>query len=124
MRFGRLCVYLLALGLLGLVGCTFGSGSMQVNILNPAQPIYEEGMAAYNTGDIDTAIDRFTDVVRYYPHNGLADDATYMLARCYDQKGDLLDAARYYKLFVERFPNDKRVPGVKRRLKSLESKLK
>jgi len=114
----------LALVLFGLVGCTFGSGSMQVNVLNPAQPLYEEGMAAYNTGNIDTAIDRFTDVVHYYPHNGLADDATYMLAKCYDKKGDTLDAARYYQLFVERFPNDRRTPAVQRRLKELKSGLK
>ena len=116
--------YLVALVFLGLVGCTFGSASMQVNVLNPAQPLYDEGMAAYNTGNIDTAIDRFSDVVHYYPHNGLADDATYMLGKCYDKKGDSLDAARYYQLFVERFPNDKRVPAVQRRLRELKSGLK
>ncbi len=110
--------------LLCLAGCTFGSGSMQVNVLNPAQPLYEEGLAAYNTGDLDTAINRFTDVVHYYSHNGLADDATYMLGRCYDKKGDILDAARYYQLFVERFPNDKRAPAVKKRLEYLKSGLK
>ncbi len=115
--------YAVALLLLGLAGCTFGSAHMQVNVLNPAQPIYEEGMAAYNTGDIDTAIKRFSDVVNYYPHNGLSDDATYMLGKCYDQKGDKLDAARYYQLFVERFPNDRRVEKVKKRLKVLKAGL-
>ena len=122
MRLNR--THIAALMFLWLLGCTFGSGSMQVNVLNPAQPLYREGMAAYNTGDIDTAIDRFTDVVHYYPHNGLADDATYMLGKCYDQKGDRLDAARYYQLFVERFPEDKRTPAVKKRLKALKSELK
>jgi len=115
--------YIVALMLLGLVGCTFGSAHMRVNVLNPAQPIYDEGMAAYNTGDISTAIDRFTDVVNYYPHNGLADDATYMLGKCYDTQGDRLDAARYYQLFVERFPNDKRTEKVKKRLKVLKAGL-
>lgn len=96
---------------------------MQVNVLNPAKPLYEEGMDAYNKGDYDRAVTAFSDVVSYYPNNGLADEALYMLARTYEATSDYLDAMRYYKLFLARFPNHRKAPEVGRKLKMIEKKI-
>ena len=106
-----------------LVACTYSGKSMRVDVFNPAAKIYDEGMEAYRSGDIDTAISRFKDIVDYYPRNGLADDALLMLAQCLEEKGELYSALAYYKLFVYRFPEDSRVDKVMTKIKELEKKL-
>ncbi len=106
--------------LIGLMACTYGGGNMKVNVLNPAAPLYEEGMDAYNSGDYQRAITAFSDVVRYYPNNGMADEATYMLAQSYEKSGDYLDALRYYKLFVSRYPKHKWAEEANKRIDALK----
>ncbi len=103
----RLWLAMAILLLAGLMGCTYGGGNMKVNVLNPAAPLYDEGMDAFNSGDYQRAITAFSDVVNYYPNNGMADEATFMLAQSYEKLGDYLDALRYYKLFVSRYPKHK-----------------
>ncbi len=105
--------------LMGLMACTYGGGNMKVNVLNPAAPLYEEGMDAYNSGDYQRAVTAFSDVVRYYPNNGMADEATFMLAQSYEKMGDYLDALRYYKLFVSRYPNHKWAEEANKRIEAL-----
>ena len=105
------------------VACTYSGKSMRVDVLNPAARLYDEGMDAYRSGDIDTAINRFKDIVEYYPRNGLADDALLMLAKCLEEKGELYSALAYYKLFVYRFPEDSRVDRVMLKIRELEKKL-
>ncbi len=112
-----------AMILLLLMGCTYGGGGMKVNVLNPAAPLYDEGMDAYNSGDYQRAITAFSDIVRYYPNNGLADEATFMLAQSYEKTGDYLDALRHYKLFVSRYPNHKWASLANKKIKALSKKI-
>ena len=114
---------MLILGISFLLSCTYGGGNMKVNVLNPAAPLYDEGMDAYNSGDYSRAITAFTDVVNYYPNNGLADDALFMLARTYENTKDYLNALRYYKLFLARYPNHKWAPRAQKSLKILSNKI-
>lgn len=106
-----------------VAACTYSGKSMRVDVFNPAAKLYDEGMDAYRAGDIDTAINRFKDIVDYYPRNGLADDALLMLAQCLEEKGELYSALAYYKLFVYRFPEDNRVDKVMAKIRELEKKL-
>lgn len=106
-----------------LLGCTYGGGSMKVNVFNPAAPLYEEGLDAYNSGDYSRAITAFTDVVNYYPNNGLADEAMFMLAKTYEKTGDDLDALRYYKLFASRYPNHKWTAQASKKIEALSKKI-
>ena len=59
-------------------------------------------------------------MVRYYPNNGMADEATYMLAQSYEKSGDYLDALRYYKLFVSRYPKHKWAEEANKRIDALK----
>jgi len=106
--------------LMGLMACTYGGGNMKFNVLNPAAPLYNEGMDAYNSGDYQRAITAFSDVVRYYPNNGMADEAIYMLAQSYEKTGDYLDALRYYKLFVSRYPKHKWAEQANKKIEALK----
>ena len=106
-----------------LLGCTYGGGSMKVNVFNPAAPLYDEGTDAYNSGDYSRAITAFSDIVSYYPNNGLADEATFMLAQSHEKTGDYLDALRYYKLFVSRYPNHKWAPLANKKIQALSKKI-
>ncbi len=116
-------VFLLAL-LLAFVGaCSYGGGKMRVDIFNPAADLYDKGMEAYRSGDIDRAIQYFRDVVEYYPKNDLADDALLMLAQCYEEEGEYYSALAYYKLFLYRFPTHKKWDYVTSKVKELEKKL-
>ena len=114
---------LAVMGLMLLLGCTYGGGSMKVNVMNPAAPLYEEGLDAFNAGDYSRAITAFTDVVSYYPNNGLADEAMFMLARTYEKTGDYLDALRYYKLFAARYPKHKWVDRANKEIEIISGKI-
>ncbi len=106
-----------------LMGCTYGGGNMKVNVMNPAAPLYEEGLDAFNSGDYSRAITAFTDIVSYYPNNGLADEAMFMLARTYRRTGDYLDALRYYKLFVSRYPKHKWVDRANKEIAAINARI-
>jgi outer membrane protein assembly factor BamD (BamD/ComL family) len=120
---GRTVRVLAVMGLMLLLGCTYGGGSMKVNVMNPAAPLYEEGLDAFNAGDYSRAITAFTDVVSYYPSNGLADEAMFMLARTYEKTGDCLDALRYYKLFAARYPKHKWVDRANKEIEVISGKI-
>jgi|GEM_PF-1403440 outer membrane protein assembly factor BamD (BamD/ComL family) len=116
-------VAMLILGMSFLLGCTYGGGNMKVNVMNPAAPLYDEGMDAYNSGDYPRAITAFTDVVNYYPNNGLADESLFMLAKTYEKTKDDLDALRYYKLFLSRYPNHKWASKAQKSVDTLSNKI-
>lgn len=120
---GRTVRVLAVMGLMLLLGCTYGGGNMKVNVMNPAAPLYEEGLDAFNAGDYSRAITAFTDVVSYYPNNGLADEAMFMLARTYEKTGDYLDALRYYKLFAARYPKHKWVDRANKEIEVISGKI-
>ncbi len=106
-----------------LIGCTYSGQSMRVDILNPAAQLYDEGMREYHHGNLKEAIKRFNDIVTYYPGNGLADEALFMLATCYYEEGDYPNALAYYKEFLVKYPNHKKAAYVRDLVSELEKKV-
>ncbi|WP_068550246.1 outer membrane protein assembly factor BamD [Thermosulfidibacter takaii] len=110
--------------ILFLAGCSKTGKSMRIDIMNPAAQLYDQGMDAYRSGDLQRAKQYFSDVVNYYPSNDLADEATFMLARCYEEEGDIVNALAYYKLLINRYPKSKRYDAAFKKVQELEEKLK
>ncbi len=106
------------------VACSYRSGGFRVDVMNPAAPLYDEGINAYRRGELERAIKAFKDIVEYYPTNDLADEALYMLANCYLEEGDYVNAYAYFKLYLARFPTGPKYDEVLKRVKELEKKLK
>ena len=115
---------ILLLSLLLVCGCSVGGKSFRVDVMNPAAKLYDRGMDAYRRGDVEAAIRAFRDVVEYYPTNDLADEALYMLATCYYDQGNYVNAYAYYKLYMARFPTGKRYDEVKDKVERLKKILK
>ncbi len=114
----------IALFAVALTGCSKSGKTFRVDIFNPAAQLYDEGMSAYRNGDLASAIRAFSDIVNYYPNNDLADEAMFMLASCYYQERNYVNALAYYKLFVHRYPNHKRYNEAIARIKQIEKILK
>ncbi len=114
----------LALALGVLCACTYSGENMRVDILNPAAKLYDEGMREYHKGNLNRARSLFNDIVTYYPGNGLADEALYMLATCYYEQGDYVNALAYYKQFLVRYPESSKASYVRSLVKDIEKKLK
>ena len=64
------------------------------------------GFAAYQTGETQTAIEKFQTFLDNYPDARRGRDfALYTLAQAYAKAGQSSDAAEKYRLFREEFPN-------------------
>ncbi len=107
-----------------LAGCSKTGKRFRIDIMNPAAQLYDHGLEEYRRGNLAKAKQYFSDIVNYYPNNDLADEAAYMLAVCYQEEGDLVNALAYYKLVVEKYPTSKKYQEALKRVKEIEEKLK
>ncbi len=81
--------------------------------------------AAFRTGDTyfkaleyDKAIAAFKFVIERYPFSDFAPASQALTAQCYYNRRQYLDAIREYQKFLDLYPTDQQVPGVR---KSLET---
>lgn len=102
------------------LSCSYEGSRGRVDIGNPVAFMYSNAMDYYRSGNYEFAIRTFSDIVNYYPDNALADKALIMLARCYEEKGDYLNALTYYELYVAKYPSGRDLDYVKDKLKKLK----
>jgi len=79
--------------------------------------------AAFRTGDTyfkaleyDKAIAAFNFVIQRYPFSDFAPASQALIAQCYYNRRQYLDAIREYQKFLDLYPSDPQVPGVRRSL--------
>ena len=92
--------------------------------LTPEQEIQvieliDEGEAAHDAGDFDTAIDAFHEVHELFPHARI----TYRLALAYEHAGDYERAIQYYEFFQEQDPHAEERGEVARTIRRLDEEL-
>ena len=96
----------LLLGLLVVVAGCSGSGRVRYDT---AEDAYKKGMAQYEAGDYDRAIQFFRGVFTYGRATEWSDDAQLMLARSYRENNSYMLAATEYDRFLQLYRNDERV---------------
>ncbi len=79
--------------------------------------------AAFRTGDTyfkaleyDKAIAAFKFVVERYPFSDFAPASQALIAQCYYNRRQYIDAIREYQKFLDLYPTDRQVPGVRKSL--------
>jgi TolA-binding protein len=79
--------------------------------------------AAFRTGDTyfkaleyDKAIATFSFVTERYPFSEFGPPAQALIAQCHYNRKQYLDAVREYQKFLDLYPSDPQVPGVRRSL--------
>ncbi len=80
---------------------------------------YLEGVCLRETGDLDGAITCFE---RTLSVNADAQNTRYSLAECYEERDNYALAAKHYQEFADRFKDDDRAKGAKKKAKKLKKK--
>ena len=69
-----------------------------------ANSLYEQGLAYYNGGQYDLAIQAFQQYLEYYPDTDLASNAQFYVGECYYGQEDYKKAIDEYNKCLERYP--------------------
>ncbi len=65
----------------------------------------------YLKGHYDLALSEFQQVVNDFPESSLAAEAYYYIGECYDQQGNLKEAARALTTLIEQHETSRQVPA-------------
>jgi len=65
----------------------------------------------YLKGHYDLALSEFQQVVEDFPESSFAAEAYYYIGECYDQQGDLKEAARALTTLIEQHRTSRQVPA-------------
>ncbi len=65
----------------------------------------------YLKGHYDLALSEFQQVVEDFPESSFAAEAYYYIGECYDQQGNLKEAARALTTLIERHGTSRQVPA-------------
>ncbi|MGH9714732.1 MAG: tetratricopeptide repeat protein [Candidatus Acidiferrales bacterium] len=82
----------------------------------PAQKDLEVGMFYLHKGDVDAAIDRFKDAIVQRPNFA---KPRLLLGEAYQKKGDKSEALKYYKEYLQVFPNAPDAKNVRKKIEKL-----
>ncbi len=87
-----------------------------VDNLKVAEAAFRAGDTYFKALEYDKAIATFNFVIERYPFSQFAPAAQALIAQCYYNRRQYLDAIREYKKFLDLYPSDAQVPGVRRSL--------
>lgn len=106
---------------LGYYGQAIEAWTTLVNRFPEQNPKAAE--AAFRTGDTyfkaleyDKAVASFTFVVERHPGSDFAAPSQALVAQCYYNRGQYLDAVREYQKFLDIYPSDPQAPSVRKSL--------
>jgi outer membrane protein assembly factor BamD len=87
--------------------------------LRLAENIFEIGKFYYNTGSYQSAILRLKNLLAQNPNHKFSDEAAFLLAESYYNEQNFIEAAVFYKKFVNKYPRSEFIFQAKKRLKIL-----
>lgn len=82
----------------------------------PAQKDLEVGMFYLHKGNVDAAIDRFKDAIELRPTFA---KPRLLLGEAYEKKGDKSEALKYYKEYLQVFPDAPDAKNVRKKIEKL-----
>jgi tetratricopeptide (TPR) repeat protein len=117
---------------LGCAACSFPQAKpappqtpaqAQTPVYNPvlAQHDLDIGKFYQNRGDLDGAIARYKDALRYKPNFA---EALQLLGQAYERKHDYASAIDYYQQYVKILPNTSESKKLRKRVAELQEKIK
>ncbi len=77
-----------------------------------AEALHRHGLAAYQMGEIDIALNDFSRVVKDFPGSRVAPQADFMRGWALYMRGQEEESLKVCKTFVERYPDSEWTPGV------------
>ncbi len=81
---------------------------------------YKLATDAFNEQDFPKSIENFKNIINYYPQGQRAAEALFMLGYINaNNTKDLKEAEKYYKLFIEKYPDDELTDDAEYELKHL-----
>ncbi|MEO0077692.1 MAG: tetratricopeptide repeat protein [candidate division WOR-3 bacterium] len=83
-----------------------------------AEAAFRSGDTYFKALEYDKAIANFTFVIERYPFSDFGPPSQALIAQCYYNRKQFLDAVREYQKFIDLYPSDPQVPSVR---KSLEA---
>jgi TolA-binding protein len=83
-----------------------------------AEAAFRTGDTYFKALDYDKAIATFTFVIERYPFTDFGPPSQALIAQCFYNRKQFLDAVREYQKFIDLYPSDPQVPSVR---KSLET---
>jgi len=73
----------------------------------PEAEYYKQATDAFNKQEYEKSIENFKNIVEYYPKGERNSEALFMLGYINaNHTGDLKEAEKFYKQFIEKYPND------------------
>ena len=86
----------------------------------PEAEYYGMAKDSFNKQEFQKSIENFKNIVKYYPEGQRASEALFMLGYINaNHTKDLKEAEKYYKLFIEKYPNDELTDDAEYELKNL-----
>ncbi len=81
----------------------------------PADQLYQSAVRDYNGAKYDLATSEFADVMKYYPQNDLAGNASFYLGEVAYRQGLYPAAIRNYDIVLEQFAGSSKAPAAQLR---------
>lgn len=81
----------------------------------PVDQLYQSAVRDYNGAKYDLATSEFADVVKYYPQNDLAGNASFYLGEVSYRQGLYPAAIQYYDKVLEQYSGSKKAPAAQLR---------
>jgi len=86
------------------------------NNLKAAEGAFRAGDTYFKALEYDKAIAAFNFVIERYPESQFGPPSQALIAQCYYNRHQYLDAIREYQKFLDLYPSDPQVPGVRKSL--------
>lgn len=80
------------------------------NSAPPLQSLYQGALRDYNAGKYELAVSEFGDVIKYYPQDNLAGNASFYLGEVAFRQGKYKDAIKAYDSVLEQFAGNNKAP--------------
>jgi Tfp pilus assembly protein PilF len=109
-----------------LIGSAFTGRALAQDQAAPGQDAYlaqkdiEVGTFYMHKGDIDAAIDRFQDAIKNKPNFARP---RLLLAEAYEKKGEKSEALKYYKEYLQVFPQAPDSKKIQKKIEKLNTEL-
>lgn len=87
-----------------------------LNSLKVAEAAFRTGDTYFKALEYDKALAAFNFVIEKYPFSQFAAASQALIAQCYYNRRQYLEAIREYQKFLDLYPSDAQVPGVRRSL--------
>jgi tetratricopeptide (TPR) repeat protein len=84
-----------------------------------AMPIFEAGLAYYNQGNYEKALEQFEEAYRLNP----LPELLYNIGQCHERLGDYETAIESYAKYLKEHPDAEDRQAVEQKIKNIESKL-